>query len=144
MMGRDYNDGFSVWLSADAAKTWTRADVSYHHNAKANVSKVRVVPPAVNISKGPPTAFMGTSGYAGLVRVGEMSAAILYDWDFWTAPPYPPSSVPPGAMLRSAVTEQPGSSELDDIHELHPPYESLAFTMRIDLVSAKQEPLEPA
>ena len=62
----------------------------------------------------------------------------------WDAPPYPPSSVPPGAMLRSAVTEQPGSSELDDIHELHPPYESLAFTMRIDLVSAKQEPLEPA
>jgi hypothetical protein len=138
MMGRDYNDGFSVWLSEDTGKTWMRADVSYHHNAKANFSKVHVVPPAVNTTKGK-SAFMGTSGYAGLVRVGEMSAAILYDWDFWTAPPYPPSSAPPGAMLRSAVTEQPGSSEFDDIHERHPPYISLPFAMRIDLVSAKQD-----
>ena len=141
MMGRDYNDGFSVWLSEDTGKTWVRADVSYHHNAKANVSKARVVPAAVNTSKGPPTAFSGTSGYAGLVRVGEMSAAILYDWDFWTDGPHNqlPGSVRPGAMRRSAVTEQPGSSEFDDIHELHPPYVSLPFAMRIDLVSAKQD-----
>ena len=116
MMGRDYNDGFSVWLSEDTGKTWMRADVSYHHNSKANFSKVPVVPPTVNTTKGSTTkGWFGTSGYAGLVRVGEMSAAILYDWDFWT------------------------SSEFDDIHELHPPYVSLPFAMRIDLVSAKQD-----
>ena len=116
MMGRDYNDGFSVWLSEDAAKTWTRADVSYHHNSKANVSKVPLVPPAVNTTKGSTAkGWFGTSGYAGLVRVGETSAAILYDWDFWT------------------------SAESDDTHALHPPYTSLPFAMRIDLVSAKQD-----
>ena len=128
MMGRDYNDGFSVWLSEDAAKTWTRADVSYHHNSKANVFNVPLVPPTVNTTKGSTAkGWFGTSGYAGLVRVGEMSAAILYDWDFYA--PYPPTH---------------STSSRDDIHELHPPYESLAFTMRIDLVSAKQDPLEPA
>ena len=117
MMGRDYNDGFSVWLSEDAARTWTRADVSYHHNSKANVSKVPLVPPAVNTTKGSTAkGWFGTSGYAGLVRVGEMSAAILYDWDFWSS-----------------------SESRSDIHGLHPPYESLAFSMRIDLVSAKQD-----
>ena len=117
MMGRDYNDGFSVWLSEDAAKTWTRADVSYHHNSKANVSKVPLVPPAVNTTKGSTTkGWFGTSGYAGLVRVGEMSAAILYDWDFYTS-----------------------SDSASDVYGRHPPYESLAFSMRIDLVSAKQD-----
>ena len=121
MMGRDYNDGFSVWLSEDTAKTWTRADVSYHHNSKANVSKVRLVPPAVNTTQGSPGPgdWFGTSGYAGLVRVGEMSAAILYDWDFYTS-----------SESRSG---------------LHLPYESLAFAMRIDLVSAKQDtPFTPS
>jgi len=119
MMGRDYNDGFTVWLSEDTGKTWTRADVSYHHNSKASVYKVPVVPSAVNSSNthgGNETkGWFGTSGYAGLVRVGEMSAAILYDWAYYYVP------------------------EFDDIHELHAPDYSLTFSMRIDLVSAKRD-----
>ena len=47
-----------------------------------------------------------------------MSAAILYDWDFWTS-----------------------SESRNDIHGLHPPYESgLAFSMRIDLVTGIKVP----
>ena len=77
-----------------------------------------LVPPAVNTTKGSTAkGWFGTSGYAGLVRVGEMSAAILYDWDFWTS-----------------------SDSRNDIHGLHPPYESLAFTMRIDLVPGIKVP----
>jgi hypothetical protein len=77
---------------------------------------VPLIPPTVNTTKGstgPPKVgdgWFGTSGYAGLVRVGEMSAAILYDWDFWIS----------------------GESDIT----MHPPYDSMAFAMRIDLVSA--------
>lgn len=47
---------------------------------------------------------MGTSGYAGLVRVWEMYADIPYDWDYYA--PHSPTQL---------------TSSRNDINELHPP-----------------------
>lgn len=122
MMGRDYNDGFGVWLSEDAGKTWSHADVSYHHNAKANINNVPLVPAAVNTTKGTITkGWMGTSGYAGLVRVGEMSAFLLYDWEEW-------------ASGYDCVPELGAN-----LHDLHPLACDWTYAMRIDLVSAMRD-----
>ena len=47
MMGHDYSRSFSVWMSTDAGYNWTRADGSYHHNAKAAVHNAGVWPVSV-------------------------------------------------------------------------------------------------
>merc|ERR1719272_512476 len=98
MMGHDYSRSFSVWKSTDNGNNWTRADGSYHHNAKAAVHKAGLWPGDVNRTG---WRFQYTSGYVGLVRVGERSAAVLYDLMLPAptppAPPRPPSPPrPPG------------------------------------------------
>ena len=75
MMGKDYSRSFSVWMSADSGVTWTRADGSYHHNARAKETGAPVWPPSCNRTG---WRFEFTSGYIGLVRVGPSSAAVLY------------------------------------------------------------------
>lgn len=98
MMGRDYSRAFSVWMSTDNGANWTRADGSYHHNAKALVHNAGLWPGDVNRSG---WRFQYTSGYVGLVRVGPRSAAVLYDLMLpppppAPGPPRPPSPSPPG------------------------------------------------
>ena len=44
MMGRDYSRAFSIWKSTDNGISWTRADGSYHHNAKASVHRAGLWP----------------------------------------------------------------------------------------------------
>eukprot|EP01052_Picozoa_sp_SAG31_P069681 SAG31_NODE_28512_length_409_cov_0.680645_1_plen_121_part_01 len=91
MMGHDYSRAFSVWLSADGhAENWTRADGSYHHNARASETHAGLWPASVNRTG---WRFEFTSGYIGLVRLGETSAAVIYDL---MLPPPPPPRPPPG------------------------------------------------
>jgi len=92
MMGRDYSRSFSVWKSPDNGLTWTRADGSYHHNAKSSVNHAGLWPADVNRTG---WRFQYTSGYVGLVRVGERSAAVLYDLMLPPPPPPPPPPRPP-------------------------------------------------
>merc|ERR1719506_1902745 len=77
MMSHGYYDrSFDLWMSEDNAVTWQRASGSYHHNAKASITGVPLWPEAVNRTG---WRFDFTSGYVGLVRVGEASAMVLYD-----------------------------------------------------------------
>ena len=95
MMGHDYSRAFSVWLSADGqAENWTRYDGSYHHNARASETHAGLWPASVNRTG---WRFEFTSGYIGLVRLGETSAAVIYD--LMLPPPAPPAPPPgpPGA-----------------------------------------------
>jgi hypothetical protein len=49
MMGHDYSRAFSVWLSHDGnGQNWSRADGSYHHNARASETKAGLWPASVN------------------------------------------------------------------------------------------------
>jgi hypothetical protein len=93
MMGHDYSRSFSIWMSMDAGATWTRADGSYHHNARAAETNAGIWPSSVNKTG---WRFEFTSGYVGLVRVGENSANVVYDLMLpVTPPPTPPTPPPP-------------------------------------------------
>ena len=91
MMGHDYSRAFSVWASADGGYTWKRSDGSYHHNAGATQTGAQLWPSSCNRTG---WRFEFTSGYIGLVRAGDSSAAVLYDL-MLPAPRPPPAPPPP-------------------------------------------------
>jgi len=125
MMGHDYSRSFSVWLSQDAGESWRRADGSYHHNEKASITKAPLWPASVNRTG---WRFEFTSGYVGLVQVGEASAAVLYDL-----------MIPSPKGSASGFTESSALDLLDHEFVQHnPPF---SFSMRIDLVPAGQKPV---
>lgn len=94
MMGHDYSRSFSIWMSTDGnAENWTRADGSYHHNARASETHAGLWPSSVNRTG---WRFEFTSGYIGLVRLGESSAAVIYDLMLPQPPPPPAPPRPPG------------------------------------------------
>lgn len=113
MLPHSYDRGIDIWMSQDGGNTWDFASATYHHNAKAKIAGVPLWPSSVNATG---WRFEFTSGYPGLVRVGETSAMLLYDF------------MPPVANL----SDHSQSGLLEESKLFHnPPY---SFAMRIDLV----------
>jgi len=134
MMGHMYDRAFDVWMSYDNALTWEHASGSYEHNAKANITGVPLWPESVNSSG---WRFEFTSGYVGLVQVGEMSAMVLYD--FMIACPQSGCEGDTGTHRR---LEQGGESRDDfDFVRHNPPFD---FAMRIDIVPKAKPAPTPA
>jgi len=130
MMGHSgvYDRSFDLWMSQDLGVTWEHASGSYEHNAKAHVTGAPLWPESVNQTG---WRFEFTSGYVGLVRVGEMSAMVLYDIML----PVNEEVAVDGKLAASIAEErfpsEDDSARLSDFVRHNPPF---SFGMRIDVV----------
>jgi hypothetical protein len=117
MLRHAYDRGFNIWASSDLGMTWEFASGSYHHNVKASMTGVPPWPAAVNETG---WRFEFTSGYVGLVRVGESSAMVLYDL-----------MLPIGQASLATMSEERSALLEHDFVEHNPAF---SFSMRIDVV----------
>jgi len=133
MMGHnwEYDRSFDVWMSQDLGVTWEHASGSYEHNAKAHITKVPLFPEAVNRTG---WRFQYSSGYIGLVRVGEASAMVIYDFSVAVG-----EKAGRHEQLVSNSTKEASEDFLgESLRPFHNPF--FTFAMRIDVISQAGAP----
>jgi len=129
MMNPEYDRGFDLWMSVDNGLTWEHRSGSYEHNAGRSVTGAPVWSEQVN-KTGDRWEF--TSGYNGLVRVGESSAMVLYDIMWISREGLEDTASRPNYSLGMERSEHKPDYSFGLEHPEHNPLYS--FGMRIDVV----------